>query len=88
MKKTSSLIALSLLSASLLLGSVQAETLQSAAPSELSQIQQQWANGKYQQSGKAQEQAFAALVSAAQAAVKAHPDDARYLIWEGIIRAT
>lgn len=88
MKKNSSLIALSLLSASLLLGSVQAESSLSAITGELSQLQQQWASVKYQQSGKTQQQAFAELVSAAQAAVKAHPDDARYLIWEGIIRAT
>ena len=84
MNKSSALIAITLLTTSLLLGTVRAET----AALELSQIQQQWASAKYQQTGDQQEQTFAELVKAAQAAAKANPSDARYLIWEGIIRAT
>lgn len=84
MKKSSALIAMTLLTTSLLLGIVRAET----AALELSQIQQQWASAKYQQTGDQQEQTFAELVKTAQAAAKANPNDARYLIWEGIIRAT
>lgn len=84
MKKSSALIAMTLLTTSLLLGTVRAET----AALELSQIQQQWASAKYQQTGDQQEQTFAELVKTAQAAAKANPNDARYLIWEGIIRAT
>ena len=84
MKQSSALIAITLLTTSLLLGKVRAET----AALELSQIQQQWASAKYQQTGDQQEQTFAELVKAAQAAAKANPSDARYLIWEGIIRAT
>ena len=84
MKKSSALIAMTLLTTSLLLGTVQAEP----AALELSQIQQQWASAKYQQTGDQQEHTFAELVKTAQAAAKAHPSDARYLIWEGIIRAT
>ncbi len=84
MKHSSALIAITLFTTSLLLGRVQAET----STLELSQIQQQWASAKYQQSGEQQEQTFAELVKSAQAAVKANPSDARYLIWEGIIRAT
>jgi tetratricopeptide (TPR) repeat protein len=84
MKQSSALIAITLLTTSLLLGSVRAET----AALELSQIQQQWASAKYQQTGDQQEQTFAELVKTAQAAAKANPNDARYLIWEGIIRAT
>lgn len=84
MKQSSALIAITLLTTSLLLGTVRAET----AALELSQIQQQWASAKYQQTGDQQEQTFAELVKTAQAAAKANPNDARYLIWEGIIRAT
>lgn len=84
MKQSSALIAITLLTTSLLLGSVRAET----AALELTQIQQQWASAKYQQTGDQQEQTFAELVKTAQAAAKANPNDARYLIWEGIIRAT
>jgi tetratricopeptide (TPR) repeat protein len=84
MKKSSALIAMTLLTTSLLLGTVRAET----AALKLSQIQQQWASAKYQQTGDQQEQTFAELVKTAQAAAKANPSDARYLIWEGIIRAT
>ena len=84
MKQSSALIAITLLTTSLLLGKVRAET----AALELSQIQQQWASAKYQQTGDQQEQTFAELVKSAQAAAKANPNDARYLIWEGIIRAT
>jgi tetratricopeptide (TPR) repeat protein len=84
MKKSSALIAMTLLTTSLLLGTVRAET----AALELSQIQQQWASAKYQQTGDQQEQTFAELVKTAQAAAKTNPNDARYLIWEGIIRAT
>ena len=84
MKQSSALIAITLLTTSLLLGTVRAET----AALELSQIQQQWASAKYQQTGDQQEQTFAELVKTAQAAAKANPSDARYLIWEGIIRAT
>ena len=84
MKKSSALIAMTLLTTSLLLGTVRAET----AALELTQIQQQWASAKYQQTGDQQEQTFAELVKTAQAAAKANPSDARYLIWEGIIRAT
>ncbi len=84
MKQSSALIAITLLTTSLLLGTVRAET----AALELNQIQQQWASAKYQQTGDQQEQTFAELVKTAQAAAKANPNDARYLIWEGIIRAT
>jgi tetratricopeptide (TPR) repeat protein len=84
MRKSSALIAMTLLTTSLLLCTVQAET----AALELTQIQQQWASAKYQQTGDTQEQTFAELVKTAQTAAKANPSDARYLIWEGIIRAT
>lgn len=84
MKQSSALIAMTLLTTSLLLGTVRAET----AALELTQIQQQWASAKYQQTGDQQEKTFAELVKTAQAAAKANPSDARYLIWEGIIRAT
>lgn len=86
--KKSALFAITLLSASLLLGTAQATEASAEVPQGLSQIQQQWATVKYQQTGDAQEQAFAELVKAAQSAVQANPGDARYLIWEGIVRAT
>ncbi len=88
MKKSTSLFAITLLSAGLLLGTAQGADVANGVPPSLTQIQQQWANVKYQQSGDAQEQAFAELVKTAQAAVQANPGDARYLIWEGIVRAT
>ncbi|MDP5035189.1 MAG: hypothetical protein NWQ42_03590 [Alishewanella sp.] len=55
---------------------------------ELPQLQQRWAEIKYQQTGKQQESAYQALLTEASAARVEHANDANYLIWEGIIRST
>ncbi len=55
---------------------------------DITQLQTRWAEVKYQLPADAQENAFAALVSAAEASRTAHPSAAEYLIWEGIIRST
>jgi len=76
---------------SLLVSSFVASALflvQAQTPDDLAQLQQHWAVLKYQQAKPAQEQAFTNLVAQAEQAKTQHSSDARYLIWEGIIRAT
>lgn len=78
----------------LLLSSLMASTMclaQAQTPEDLGQLQQQWATVKYQQEQQAQPvqtQHYADLIVQAENARKQHPEDARYLIWEGIIRAS
>jgi tetratricopeptide (TPR) repeat protein len=55
---------------------------------DVPQLQTRWAEIKYDLPEKQQEQAFVVLVQQASAATAAHPNDAPYLIWEGIIRST
>lgn len=57
-----------------------------AAP--VSYYQQSWAEIKYQTADEQQKQAFSDLRDKVQADVKAHPDDADYLIWGAIISAS
>jgi len=59
-----------------------------SASSELVQLQNRWAEIKYNLPEKEREKAFAALVQEAEKATAAHPSDAPFLIWEGIIRST
>ncbi len=55
---------------------------------DLSTLQKEWAEIKYNTEVKQQEDQFKQLVSKAEAYVTAHPDDVNGLIWEGIIRST
>ncbi|WKE67500.1 hypothetical protein PVT67_13565 [Gallaecimonas kandeliae] len=57
-----------------------------AAP--LSHYQDSWAQIKYQMAKKQQEKAFASLRDEVLAEIQAHPDNADYLIWGGIINAS
>ena len=59
-----------------------------SASLELVQLQNRWADIKYTLPEKEREKAFAVLVEQAEKASIAHPGDAPYLIWEGIIRST
>lgn len=75
----------------LLLSGLVASTLcmaQAQTAEDLVQLQQQWATVKYQQAPSVQTQHFAELIAQAEHVRTQHPDDARYFIWEGIIRAT
>lgn len=81
MKPLKSLFISSLIASALFLA--HAET-----PDDLVQLQQHWATIKYQQTNPSQEQDFTKLIAQAAQASQQHPNDARYLIWEGIIRAS
>lgn len=51
-------------------------------------LQTRWAEIKYDLPEKQQEAEFASLVEQAKAMREAHPAEASYLIWEGIVRST
>ena len=55
---------------------------------DLSTLQAQWAQVKYQTPKDQQEAGYAALLTQAEALRQAHQQEAPYLIWEGIIRST
>ena len=55
---------------------------------DISHLQTRWAEIKYQLPEAEQEKAFASLVAEAKQLREAHPDEAPFLIWEGIIRST
>lgn len=55
---------------------------------EVSTLQKRWAEVNYQMEGKAQSDAFASLVTEADAVVSKYPDSAAPLIWRGIIKST
>lgn len=54
----------------------------------VAKLQTRWAEIKYTLPEQQREKAFAGLVEEAGRAAAAHPGDATFLIWEGIIRAT
>lgn len=58
------------------------------AAMDIPALQIRWSEIKYATPEKDQEKAFEQLVAQADAAVAAHPKDAQFLIWEGIIRST
>ena len=58
------------------------------AVSSIQELQTRWAEIKYSQPKEHQEKAFKALVQQAEQARLAHPQQAEYFIWEGIIRGT
>jgi tetratricopeptide (TPR) repeat protein len=60
----------------------------STSPMDVAQLQTRWAEIKYALPENQQEKAFVVLVQQASDATAAHPKDAPYLIWEGIIRST
>lgn len=62
--------------------------LQAEVPEQLTQLQHQWATIKYQQPSNTQQIAFEQLIAQAKTAAQSHSADPRFLIWEGIIRAT
>lgn len=51
-------------------------------------LQKQWATDNYQLTGKAQQEAFVALISEADKRVGANPNAASVYIWRGIIQST
>ncbi|WP_420195694.1 tetratricopeptide repeat protein [Marinobacter sp. GH_1] len=55
---------------------------------ELSQIQQRWAEIQYQMPDKEKEKAFETLAEEADAFVSRYPDRAEPLIWQGIVLST
>lgn len=55
---------------------------------DLAGLQTRWAEVKYQVPEAQREKAFAELAASAKALREAHPGQAPYLVWEGIIRAT
>ena len=57
-------------------------------PADLAQLQARWAETKYQLPAAQREASFAALAEQAAKLREAHPREAPYLVWEGIIRAT
>ncbi len=56
--------------------------------SELTLLQQQWAHINYELDDKEKEHAFVALIDKAKGFVKASPDNAELLIWQGIIQSS
>lgn len=58
------------------------------AADTLSDLQNHWAVANYETSGKAKEAAFASLLSEAEAALQAQPQDAEILVWSGIIHSS
>jgi len=58
------------------------------AIADLGGLQTRWAEIKYQLPEAQREAAFAELAAAAASMRQAHAEEAPYLIWEGIIRAT
>ena len=77
------LIAIIGLITSLLVNSAMAD-----ANSEVSQLQERWAQVNYELKGKAQVNAFADLAKDADAVVKLYPNNASTWIWSGIIKST
>jgi len=61
--------------------------LQAVTP-EVSDLQKHWAQANYNLSGKAQTQAFEALIAEADKAKTAMPNQADVLIWRGIIHSS
>lgn len=61
--------------------------LQAVTP-VVSDLQKHWAHANYSLSGKAQTQAFVALIAEADKAKAAAPDQADVLIWRGIIHSS
>ncbi|WP_198300927.1 hypothetical protein [Cellvibrio sp. PSBB006] len=59
-----------------------------ALPTDIVYLQTRWAEIKYQLPEGQQEKAFSTLVSEAEKMRINHPQEASYLIWEGIIRST
>ena len=59
-----------------------------ALPTDIVYLQTRWAEIKYQLPEGQQEKAFSTLVSEAKKMRVNHPQEASYLIWEGIIRST
>lgn len=55
---------------------------------EVKQLQNEWAEIKYNTPEKQQEKKFEELVSKAEALVAKSPNDVHAIIWEGIIRST
>ena len=51
-------------------------------------IQHRWAEANYQESGKSQKKAFAALLDDARKLEAANPSDARAYVWHGIVAST
>ncbi|BFT29234.1 hypothetical protein D210916BOD24_04100 [Alteromonas sp. D210916BOD_24] len=56
--------------------------------SALTLLQQQWAHINYELDDKEKEDAFIALINKAKGFVKASPDNAELLIWQGIIQSS
>lgn len=54
----------------------------------LSNMQRQWAVNQYELTGEEQVDAFKALISTAEEAVKAFPDAAELWVWKGIINSS
>ncbi|MBM6549515.1 tetratricopeptide repeat protein [Marinomonas ostreistagni] len=61
-----------------------AESLQTP----LNVLQRNWAEIQYRMTEQQQEDAFIQLLAKAQEAVQQHPNDANYLIWQGIIQSS
>ena len=55
---------------------------------EVKQLQEEWAEIKYNTPEKEQEKKFEQLVKKAEGYITQKPDDVDGLIWEGIIRST
>lgn len=56
--------------------------------SSVADLQHEWEITNYELSGKAQVEAFSALIERADQAVTAHPESAELLIWNGIIKSS
>lgn len=54
----------------------------------LAEVQQRWAEASYAARGKAQKQAFEALLDDARALANRHPGRAEALIWQGIVASS
>lgn len=57
-------------------------------PADIAHLQERWAEVNYRLPEAQREKAFSELAAEAESLRKAHPEDAPYLVWEGIIRST
>lgn len=71
-----------------LASSLSAHSWAETVDSSLLAIQKQWAQINYEMPEDAQENAFKALLKTAQTSVQEHPNNAEYLIWQGIVQSS
>lgn len=88
MKFRTQLLFLTVITAVLWLAALSSAHAGGEASSELRRLQQRWAEVNYQLEGKTQVTAFEELAASADRLTAAHPDDAAFWIWSGIVKSS